>query len=92
MCQSAGRFPIFTARELQQQTEAVGWKKAEYVLLIREGTQLRPEAVYEMTKEAAKQKRSAVLYTDHDVAGTDGHLKNPFCKPDYDPVWQKQQN
>ena len=22
----------------------------------------------------------------------DGHLKNPFCKPDYDPVWQKQQN
>ncbi|MEI3140028.1 MAG: glycosyltransferase family 2 protein [Lachnospiraceae bacterium] len=92
MCQSAGRFPIFTARELQQQTEAVGWKKAEYVLLIREGTQLRPEAVYEMTKEAAKQKRSAVLYTDHDVVGTDGHLKNPFCKPDYDPVWQKQQN
>ena len=45
-----------------------------------------------MTKEAAKQKSSAVLYTDHDVTGADGHLKCPFCKPDYDPVWQKQQN
>ena len=34
--QSAGRFPVFTARELQQQTEAAGWKQAEYVLLLRE--------------------------------------------------------
>lgn len=90
--QTAGSFPVFTSRELQQQTEAYRWKQADYVLLIREGTQLRPEAVYEMTKEAVKQKDAWVLYTDHDVIGTDGHLKNPFCKPDYDPVWQKQQN
>lgn len=90
--QTAGRFPVFTARELQQQTEAFRWKQADYVLLIREGTQLRPEAIYEMVTEAKKHKESLVLYTDHDVIGTDGHLKNPFCKPDYDPVWQKQQN
>ena len=88
---------IFPTMFTQKQTNVDGNMETEniqteYVLFLREGTKLRPEAVFEMTKEAEKYEETIVLYTDHDVIGTDGRLKKPFCKPDYDPVWQRQQN
>ena len=88
---------IFPTMFTQKQTNVDGNMETEniqteYVLFLREGTKLRPEAVFEMTKEAEKYEETIVLYTDHDVIGTDGRLKEPFCKPDYDPVWQRQQN
>ena len=92
-----------TWKSLQNQTygniaayDQKGWtqrkqESADYILLIQNGTVLRPEAVYELVKEAKKQE-NLLLYTDHDIRDSKGHLKEPFCKPEYDPVWQSQMN
>ena len=66
-------------------------EKAEYVLLVQPGVLFRPEAVYEMVQAAVGTKKE-LLYTDHDVKDAHGHLKDPFCKPEFDPVWQEQIN
>ena len=60
-------------------------------LLVEEGTYLRPEAVYVMMDHLGKHPETGLLYCDHDVA--DGNRsKDPFCKPEYDPVLLDQMN
>ena len=91
-----------TAESIKKQTcgaldisEWKGWgpaPKADYYLLVQDGSILRPEAVYQMVKKAENRNEKVVLYTDHDVIGGDGHLEQPFCKPEYDRVWQEQMN
>ena len=87
MQQTFGNIPVYTPDTWN--TENI-WKY-EYVLLMQAGAVLRPEAVYTLVARAAEVRKS-ILYTDHDIQDEKGHLKTPFCKPDYDPVFQRQMN
>lgn len=88
MQQTFGEISVYT----QDTWNAQDIQKCEYILLIQAGAVLRPEAVYRLVTVASEKQKKSLLYTDHDILEKNGHLKDPFCKPDYDPVLQSQMN
>ena len=88
MRQTFGKLSVYTTDTWNTQN----CRKSKYVLLVQAGATLRPEAVYKLVRKAEEAQKKVLFYMDHDIQTRDGHLKSPFCKPDYDPVLQSQMN
>lgn len=88
MRQTFGKLSVYTTDTWNTQN----CRKSKYVLLVQAGAILRPEAVYKLVRKAEEAQKKVLFYMDHDIQTRDGHLKSPFCKPDYDPVLQSQMN
>lgn len=84
--------PLTIIRESDRMKEHIDQEHPDYCLLIQAGTILRPEALYQMVSALETERTADLLYTDHDIEGKDGQLKDPFCKPEYDEVFQDQMN
>ncbi len=61
-------------------------------LVIRAGVTLSEQALFCLADAVIKTPDAAVIYADHDVAGTDGQLRDPVFKPDWSPELLRSTN
>ena len=61
-------------------------------LVIRAGATLSEQALFCLADAIIKTPDAAVIYTDHDVVGIDGQLRDPVFKPDWSPELLRSTN
>lgn len=89
-----------TVRSLQAQSyqgyelcTSIQGTKAEYVLILRDGTVTEPDMLYTFAQEIRKNPGAELIYADHDEIREAGDKTcNPHCKPEFDLYYLRSQN
>lgn len=67
--------------------------EAEYLLFLREGVRLEPDALYVLAAAAEKNPETEMFYADHDRLRDGGKgYEMPECKPCFDPYYLQSRN
>lgn len=59
---------------------------SHYYLEMLGGDQLSPDALRWYAETKYRNPKAEIIYSDHDFISSDGHLKNPYFKPDWSPT------
>ncbi len=67
-------------------------RNSRWLLLVEEGCQLRPHALYWFAYQACQNPNAAMIYSDHDYIDSNGERCSPVLKPEWSPELFLSQN
>ena len=63
-----------------------------FIAFLDHDDELEPLALARVAAEIARHPDADLLYSDEDLIGTDGHRRDPYFKPDWNPDLLQAQN
>ncbi|WP_173272479.1 glycosyltransferase family 2 protein [Thiosulfatimonas sediminis] len=84
------RFKIVKKSDLSY--EFYQHRNTRWLMLVEEGCQLRPHALYWFAHQACLKPNAAMIYSDHDYIDENGERCSPVLKPEWSPEFFLSQN
>lgn len=80
-------------KEQKENTKSGGTEERAYLLVIRAGTLLEPDALFVFAEQICRRREVPLFYADHDeLLGAKSKTGNPNCKPQFDLYYLRSCN